>query len=213
MENPREQVLGQFGSVTGPAKVLEVLQHLRRRVTRTTPRILLSEAIERLQLRVVLAARHRSRSARALANLDALIDMARPYNVSGLQAFIRDLQSDWETREQRPEGRIDASNEAVELVTIHSSKGLEWPVVILINTSTEFPPPPRFIHRRSDDTLHWILGGVMPPELAAARDEEKRQQTLEHQRMWYVACTRARDLLIIPHLPEASHNRGPESWI
>ena len=26
MENPREQVLGQFGSVTGPAKVLEVLQ-------------------------------------------------------------------------------------------------------------------------------------------------------------------------------------------
>ena len=189
-------------------KVLEVLQHLRRRVTRTTPRILLSEAIERLQLRVVLAARHRSRSARALANLDALIDMARPYNVSGLQAFIRDLQSDWETREQRPEGRIDASNEAVELVTIHSSKGLEWPVVILINTSTEFPPPPRFIHRRSDDTLHWILGGVMPPELAAARDEEKRQQTLEHQRMWYVACTQARDLLIIPHLPEAS----AQSW-
>ena len=26
MDNPREQVLGQFGSVTGPAKVLEVLQ-------------------------------------------------------------------------------------------------------------------------------------------------------------------------------------------
>ncbi|MFX7804578.1 hypothetical protein ABTK17_20220, partial [Acinetobacter baumannii] len=48
----------------------------------------------------------------------------------------------------------------------------------------------------------------MPPELAAARDEEKRQQTLEHQRMWYVACTRARDLLIIPHFPEAS----AQSW-
>ena len=26
MDNAREQVLGQFGSVTGPAKVLEVLQ-------------------------------------------------------------------------------------------------------------------------------------------------------------------------------------------
>ena len=48
----------------------------------------------------------------------------------------------------------------------------------------------------------------MPPELAAAREEEKREQTLEHQRMWYVACTRARDLLIIPHLPEASS----QSW-
>ena len=36
--------------------VLAVLQDLRRRAARTTPRILLSEAIERLHLRVVLAA-------------------------------------------------------------------------------------------------------------------------------------------------------------
>ena len=48
----------------------------------------------------------------------------------------------------------------------------------------------------------------MPPELSIARDEEKREQMLERQRMWYVACTRARDLLIIPHLPEASS----QSW-
>ncbi|MDB5603427.1 MAG: hypothetical protein JWP25_327 [Bradyrhizobium sp.] len=188
--------------------VLTVLQDLRRRAARTTPRILLSEAIERLQLRVILAARHGNRSARALANLDALIEMARPYNIAGLRTFVRYLQSDWESRTQRSEGRIDASDEAVEIVTIHSSKGLEWPVVIPINTSTQFPPPPQFIHRRSDDTLHWVLGGVMPPELAAARDEEKREELLEHQRMWYVACTRARDLLIIPHLPEASS----QSW-
>ncbi|MCU1233676.1 MAG: helicase [Candidatus Solibacter sp.] len=134
--------------------------------------------------------------------------MARPYNVSGLRAFVRSLQSDWEARSPRPEGRIDASNEAVEIVTIHSSKGLEWPVVIPINTSTEFPTPPQFIHRRSDDTLHWVLGGVMPPALLAARDEEKREQMLERQRMWYVACTRAPDLLVIPHLPEASS----QSW-
>ena len=134
--------------------------------------------------------------------------MARPYNVSGLRAFVRNLQSDWEKRSLRSEGRIDASAEAVEIVTIHSSKGLEWPVVIPINTSTQFPTPPQFIHRRSDDTLHWVLGGVMPPELSAARDEEKREQMLERQRMWYVACTRARDLLIIPHLPEASS----QSW-
>ncbi len=82
------------------------------------------------------------------------------------------------------------------------------PVVIPINTSTQFPPPPQFVHRRSDGTLHWVLGGVMPPELAAAREEEKREELLEHQRMWYVACTRARDLLVIPHLPEASS----QSW-
>jgi ATP-dependent exoDNAse (exonuclease V) beta subunit len=208
--SPVFNVLTNVEVVSHPVarSVLSVLQDLRRRAPTTTPRILLAEAIERLQLRVILAARHGNRSARALANLDALIEMARPYNVSGIRAFVRSLQSDWEQRTQRAEGRIDASDEAVEIVTIHSSKGLEWPVVIPINTSTQFPPPPQFMHRRSDDTLHWVLGGVMPPGLAAAREEEKREELLEHQRMWYVACTRARDLLVIPHLPQAS----AQSW-
>jgi ATP-dependent exoDNAse (exonuclease V) beta subunit len=157
---------------------------------------------------VILAARHGNRSARALANVDALIEMARPYDVSGLRDFVRDLQSDWELRTQRSEGRIDASTEAVEMVTIHSSKGLEWPVVIPINTSTAFRSPPQFVHRQSDDTLHWIIGGVTPPALEQAREEESRQEAMQRERMWYVACTRARDLLIIPELPAASS----QSW-
>jgi len=188
--------------------VLDALQHLRRRANATTPRGLLSEAIERLQLRVILAARHRNRSARALANLDALVERARPYDVSGLRAFVRDLQADWEGQVPRTEGRIDPSDDAIELVTIHSSKGLEWPVVIPINTSTEFRSPPQFVHRKSDNTLHWVVGGVVPPELAAARDEEGVQDGFERERMWYVACTRARDLLILPKLPAAAAN----SW-
>ena len=184
------------------------LQDLRRRASVTTPLVLLSEAIERLQLRVVLAARYGNRAARALANLDALIQMARPYGVAGLRAFVRSLNDDWEVRTLRGEGRIDASEEAVQIVTIHSSKGLEWPVVIPINTSTVFRSPPQFVQRQSDNTLHWVIGGVAPPNLAAAREEEQRSETLERQRMWYVACTRARDLLVIPELPSAS----AQSW-
>lgn len=184
------------------------LQDLRRRASVTTPLVLLSEAIERLQLRVVLAARYGNRAARALANLDALIQMARPYGVAGLRAFVRSLNDDWESRTPRGEGRIDASEEAVQIVTIHSSKGLEWPVVIPINTSTVFRSPPQFVRRQSDNTLHWMIGGVAPPNLTAAREEERQSETLERQRMWYVACTRARDLLVIPELPSAS----AQSW-
>jgi ATP-dependent exoDNAse (exonuclease V) beta subunit len=184
------------------------LQDLRRRASVTTPLVLLSEAIERLQLRVVLATRYGNRAARALANLDALIEMARPYGVAGLRSFVRSLNNDWEARTLRGEGRIDASEEAVQIVTIHSSKGLEWPVVIPINTSTVFRSPPQFVHRQSDNTLHWVIGGVAPPNLIAAREDERRSETLERQRMWYVACTRARDLLVIPELPSAS----AQSW-
>jgi ATP-dependent exoDNAse (exonuclease V) beta subunit len=56
--------------------------------------------------------------------------------------------------------------------------------------------------------LHWVVGDVAPADLDRARDAEYRQQTNERQRMWYVACTRARDLLVVPRLPGARSN----SW-
>jgi ATP-dependent exoDNAse (exonuclease V) beta subunit len=188
--------------------VLEALQRLRRRAGTTTPALLLSQAVEELSVRVVLTARHHNRSARALANIDALIERARPYAVSGLQAFVRDLQRDWEQKSRVAEGRTDASEDAVELVTMHSSKGLEWPVVIPINTATILRSAGQFVLRRSDNTLHWVLGGVPPPHLDQARAEENAGEARQRERLWYVACTRARDLLILPHLPGADSS----SW-
>jgi ATP-dependent exoDNAse (exonuclease V) beta subunit len=188
--------------------VLEALQRLRRRTGSTTPALLLSQAIEELSVRVVLTARHHNRSARALANVDALIGRARPYGMSGLQAFVRDLQRDWEQKSRVAEGRTDASEDAVELVTMHSSKGLEWPVVIPINTATILRSVGQFVLRRSDNTLHWVLGGVPPPHLDQARAEENAGEARQRERLWYVACSRARDLLIIPHLPGADSS----SW-
>lgn len=208
---------GLFDITTPPAlvghsvarAVLETLQKLRARVNATTPRVLLAEAIEQLELRVALSVRSgNNRAARSLANLDRIVELARAYDVRGLRAFVRHLQSDWDRRAMRQEGRIDASRDAVEIVTIHSAKGLEWPVVIPINMGTQARPSERFVHRQSDNTLHWVIGGVSSSALTLAREEQARRQALENQRMWYVACTRARDLLIVPYLSSA----GPAAW-
>jgi ATP-dependent exoDNAse (exonuclease V) beta subunit len=209
---PDASPTGYFDITTPPSlvahpiarPVLEKLQALRRRVNLTTPRILLAEAIEQLQLRVVLAARNgNNRAARSLANLNALIELARPFDVRGLRAFVRHLQADWERGASRLEGRIDASEDAVEIVTIHSAKGLEWPVVIPINMATLARSNERFVHRSADNTLHWVIGNVSSSTLSVAREEVARRQLLEDQRKWYVACTRARDLLIVPNLAAA----------
>src|SRR5690606_19724843 len=168
------------------------------------PMQLLAYAIERLNLRVVMAARHGQRNARALANLDAIVELARPYGVAGLRAFALDLQRGWERKRRHPEGRVDVSGDSVEIVTMHSAKGLEWPVVITVNSSTRFKPQDQFVYRQSDDTIHWIIGGLEPPELAAAREEEEFREARQRERLWYVATTRARDLLVIPDLPRAS---------
>ncbi len=214
---PEASPTGLFDITTPPAlvshgvarSVLETLQKLRARVNGTTPRVLLAEAIEQLQLRVALSVRSgNNRAARSLANLDRIVELARPFDVRGLRAFVRHLQLDWDRGALRQEGRIDASRDAVEIVTIHSAKGLEWPVVIPINMGTQARPTERFVHRRSDNTLHWVIGGVSSSALTLAREEQARRQALENQRMWYVACTRARDLLIVPYLSSA----GPAAW-
>jgi exodeoxyribonuclease-5/CRISPR-associated exonuclease Cas4 len=165
---------------------------------------LLAYAIEHLNLRVVMAARHGQRNARALANLDAIVELARPYGVAGLRAFALDLQRGWERKRRHPEGRVDVSEDSIEIVTMHSAKGLEWPVVITVNSSTLFKPQDQFVYRQSDDTIHWIIGGIEPPELAAARKEEEFREARQRERLWYVATTRACDLLVVPDLPGAS---------
>lgn len=188
--------------------VLKTLQVLRRRVGSATPAALLEEAAERLNLRVALALRTGDRGGRAIANLDALITLAKAYRVRGLNAFAADLTAEWKAGRQVTEGRIDESDEAVSLVTMHSAKGLEWPVVIPINTGTQMRQPDQFVHRQKDNTLHWVLGGLTPPQLEAAQAEEAESAARERARLWYVACTRARDLLILPELNGA----GATSW-
>lgn len=180
--------------------VLESLQALRRRVGSATPAALLGEAAERLNLRVALALRTGDRGGRAIANLDALMTLARTYSIRGLSAFMADLTADWKAGRPVTEGRIDESDEAVSLVTMHSAKGLEWPVVIPINTGTRMRQLDQFVHRQKDNSLHWVLGGLTPPQLEAAQAEEVDSATRERARLWYVACTRARDLLILPEL-------------
>jgi CRISPR-associated exonuclease Cas4 len=65
-----------------------------------------------------------------------------------------------------------------------------------------------FVHRANDDTLHWVIGDVVPPELLAALETEDESLMRERERLWYVACTRARELLIVPELPQAEQ----KSW-
>jgi ATP-dependent exoDNAse (exonuclease V) beta subunit len=52
------------------------------------------------------------------------------------------------------------------------------------------------------------LGDVVPPELDVALLANEQSLARERERLWYVACTRARDLLVIPELPQATQN----SW-
>ncbi len=181
-------------------ETLTILRDLRRRVQSTAPSLLIAEATERLKLRAILVARSADQASRALANVDAILERAGAYGVRGFRQFARDLDADWSRRASHAEGVVDAEGQAIEIVTIHSSKGLEWPVVIPINTASRPRPPEQFVHRRSDDTLHWVLGDIVPPSLSEAMNTESEQESQQRLRLLYVACTRAMELLVLPDL-------------
>jgi CRISPR-associated exonuclease Cas4 len=191
-------------------EVVSSLQHLRRKANSTSPTLLLAEAVEQLQIRPILAARGGRSSSRALANVDAFLEQTRLYDVAGLKELVRKLHADWSSVASHEEGRADPEGDAVEIITMHSAKGLEWPVVIPINTATRPRSRPPFVHRQSDNTLHWVLGEVVPPELADALRSDEEAIARERIRLWYVACTRAMELLIVPYLtttPDRSWSR------
>ena len=68
---------------------LIVLQNLARKARRTTPYLVLAEAMEELNVRPILKARNPRGAERALANVDLVLEMARAYAGARYRRFRR----------------------------------------------------------------------------------------------------------------------------
>ncbi len=95
---------------------------------------------------------------------------------------------------------IDAAD-AVNLMTVHAAKGLEFPVVFIVNlgkgsgnTRDDVRVTPAPFTGEDDDSGEPIVA-VSDHELASDRDEDKDVE--ETKRLLYVAMTRARDRLYL----------------
>ncbi len=180
--------------------IIEKLQALRRSVNATTPHDLLSQAIDVLRVRPILLQRHRDQAERALANVDLYLSLCRTYAVRGLRAFAEAMTAAWTDESRAVEGRPDAQEEAVALYTMHAAKGLEWPIVLPVNTMTQVMVPETAVTDRDSGRFYCPVFGVKPTGYEAARDAEKAELDRERIRLWYVAATRARELLVLPRL-------------
>jgi ATP-dependent helicase/nuclease subunit A len=128
-------------------------------------------------------------------------------NLKKIRAIIRRIQNRGYATFPRIAEHIDAltagdeSNaviealDAVNLMTVHASKGLEFPVVFVVNMAkgASGPPKPiRLITNGADETSISI-GPFVSEVDEADRDREKH----ETRRLLYVAFTRARDRLYL----------------
>ncbi|MED1645611.1 helicase-exonuclease AddAB subunit AddA [Brevibacillus agri] len=143
------------------------------------------------------------------ANLRALYDRARQYEAGsyrGLFRFLRFVDRLQEAGNDMGEARTIGENEdVVRIMTIHKSKGLEFPVVFVAGMGKQF----NTMDLKSQFLLHKDLGfgpmAVEPsiqlryPSIAALgiRQQLRRDMLAEEMRVLYVALTRAREKLIL----------------
>ena len=180
--------------------IMEKLQALQRRGNATTPHALLSQAVDVLRVRPILLGRHRGQAERALANVDLYLSFSRTYAVRGLRAFAEAMTAAWSDEVRAVEGRPDAQEDAVALYTMHAAKGLEWPIVVPINTMTRVMTAESAVTDRASGRFYCRVFGVEPTGYETAREHEKAELDRERVRLWYVAATRACELLVLPRL-------------
>jgi exodeoxyribonuclease-5 len=190
-------------------RVIEILQSLAKRVRLTTPYMLLADAVSLLDARAQLRQRFRASADRALANLDLFLETSRAYDVRGLPAFARDMRANWEEQVRQVEGRPDAEEQSVALITIHAAKGLEWPVVVPINMTGAPKSESGLMHDRRTGEFSIPVLDIETAGYAAIKSWNETELVRERVRLWYVAATRARDLLV---LPRHSAKLSKKSW-
>jgi len=157
-----------------------------------------------------------SDGARRRGNVEKLLNLARAsgrISLGAFNAFTRELVA----REVREgEAAIEAEG-AVKLMTVHGSKGLEFPVVVLADATwerdskygtllidPEAGPACKVPLDDPDDKTPPPFGWHRACALA------DRREAAEHRRLLYVGATRAQDALIVSGALRA---KPGESWL
>ncbi|MDP9849122.1 ATP-dependent DNA helicase [Streptosporangium lutulentum] len=199
------------------------LRTLRAHTGQPLPDLIL-EIERRLNLDIEVAARGTAIGAfAARADLDAFLDAAARFAGDSedptLGAFLAFLKAADEEENGLDAGRVGESN-SVKLMTIHASKGLEWPVVVVpgmsqalskagtLTVGTVFPAraasSPKWTENprklpyqiRGDASDLPKLTGLTREELADFDERCRDRDLMEERRLAYVAVTRAHYLLI-----------------
>jgi ATP-dependent helicase/nuclease subunit A len=165
-------------------------------------------------LEAVLAETHydawlhsRPRGAQRRANVQRFLSLAEQFDAfqrQGLYRFLRFVEAQREI-DAEPEVPPLAEENAIRLMSIHQSKGLEFPVVALADLGKKFNEQDLHSEIILDERFG-LCPRVKPPSSGGrypslahwlAQKNQRRESRGEELRLLYVALTRARDTLIL----------------
>lgn len=137
-----------------------------------------------------------------LSNLRRLVEAARAFEARGglsFRGFVEQLAAEAENPDAGSAHAIDEDVRGVRIMTTHTAKGLEFPVVVLCDGAMQRHGRASRIVNAEKRLYACDLGaGVVPWDLLEGTPAEEAEDLAELDRLLYVAMTRARDLLAAP---------------
>nr|WP_269327392.1 ATP-dependent DNA helicase [Kineosporia mesophila] len=202
-----------------------LLRGLRSRLALPLPDLVL-EAERALLLDVEVAAQPNRSPAAARAHLDAFADVAAQFADGGdrptLGTFLGWLTAAEDRERGLDTGVVEQHEDAIQLLTVHGSKGLEWDVVAVCGmVEGTFPAGPSGNAPKRSKGWLTDIGAVPFPlrgdaaglpqwnyQAATTQDELEielkhfmdhcgEHEVAEERRLAYVAATRAKDSLLL----------------
>jgi ATP-dependent helicase/nuclease subunit A len=187
------------------ASALRILQELHdERLAVSVPALL-----ERLydRTRVLAGLTGTRRGEARIANLEKVAALARQAGELGvltLRGFTRLLATRMSESAEEPDlpATRPGDPDTVRVLSIHKAKGLEAPIVVLYDLDAR-------LRTQSDVIALWdearvaigFRAGYRPPGWNALSERDQARARAEGRRLLYVACTRARDFLVVPRPP------------
>lgn len=189
----------------GLADTAAVVTELARCAGRLGPGAILREAIRARAFDEVLSAL--PRGEQRVANVRKLLAIADRHNDARAFRKWLDDASEQELAESEA-ATFSEDDDAVRLLTVHASKGLDFPIVFVPEIGAALPrsekgaarialgagDDPNTIAVRAADAGGLVLE---PPSYARAYATTRRRERAERQRLAYVAITRAADAMYL----------------